>query len=218
MWFILNSHTPVMQHKCHHSVFQGFLHPLPFLLLGISSINCAPQFSAQLKPFFNFGGFNVLAQNGRDAFNAIDVRARAPKPSNAALRIEPVVVFTTTSTTPAPPPPTTVRPTTSAAPSTTTTAPPPTTTTPPPATTTNTPTTTTVQITTTTAASTTAAKIEEDPENSAESIKDLQDVSDETLDKLIVLDPIAVGETISVNEESQFDGMNIVDFDSESLI
>eukprot|EP00090_Calanus_glacialis_P000871 TRINITY_DN10622_c0_g1_i1.p1 TRINITY_DN10622_c0_g1~~TRINITY_DN10622_c0_g1_i1.p1 ORF type:complete len:194 (-),score=67.00 TRINITY_DN10622_c0_g1_i1:145-726(-) len=191
-----------------------FLHPLPFLLLGISSINCAPQFSAQLKPFFNFGGFNVLAHNGRDAFNAIDVRARAPKPSNAALRIEPVVASTTTP----PPPTTTARPTASAAPSTTTTAPPPTTTTPPLTTATNPPTTTTVQIKTTTAASTNAVKIEDDQENSAESIKDLQDVSDETLDKLIVLDPIAFGETISVNDEPQQDGMNIVDFDSESLI
>merc|ERR1712083_608565 len=55
-------------------------------------------------------------------------------------------------------------------------------------------------------------------ETEADSLKDLQDVDDETLEKLVVLDPIAVGETISVNDEPQHDTMNIVDFDSESLL
>merc|ERR1719356_1585874 len=89
-----------------------------YLVLNIDNIDTAPQFSAQLKPFFSFQGFDVLAHNERDAFNAIDHRARPRKPVSAALKIEPVVVSTTGytntaySTTLAPPPP----PTSTAAP------------------------------------------------------------------------------------------------------
>merc|ERR1719206_1317118 len=55
-------------------------------------------------------------------------------------------------------------------------------------------------------------------ETEADSLKDLQDVDDETLEKLVVLDPVAVGETISVDDGPQHDTMNIVDFALESLL
>merc|ERR1711892_925855 len=166
-----------------------FLLPVFFLFLSISSIHCAPQFSGQLRPFYSFRSFTVVAPHGEDALNAIEVNARAPKPSSAPLRIEPLVETTaattptTTSTTSTQPPPTTARPTTTTeSPTTTRTS------------------TTDFQVQTTTIVSTTDTADEEAVQNEAETLKDLQDVSDETLNKLIVLDPIAVGETISVND------------------
>merc|ERR1712123_183426 len=182
-----------------------FLLPVFFLFLSISSIHCAPQFSGQLRPFYSFRSFTVVAPHGEDALNAIAVNARAPKPSSAPLRIEPLVETTaattptsTTSTTTTQPPPTTARPTT----------------------TTESPTTTTTDfpVQKTTIVSTTDTVDEEVVQNEAETLKDLQDVSDETLNKLIVLDPIAVGETISVNDGPQHESMNIVDFDTISLL
>merc|ERR1712128_85859 len=182
-----------------------FLLPVFFLFLSISSIHCAPQFSGQLRPFYSFRSFTVVAPHGEDALNAIAVNARAPKPSSAPLRIEPLVETTaattpttTTSTTSTQPPPTTARPTT----------------------TTESPTTSTTDfpVQTTTIVSTTDTADEEAVQNEAETLKDLQDVSDETLNKLIVLDPIAVGETISVNDGPQHESMNIVDFDTISLL
>merc|ERR1711892_1174287 len=174
-----------------------FLLPVFFLFLSISSIHCAPQFSGQLRPFYSFISFTVVAPHGEDALNAIEVNARAPKPSSAPLRIEPLVETTaattpttTTSTTSTQPPPTTARPTT----------------------------TTDFPVQTTTIVSTTDTVDEEAVQNEAETLKDLQDVSDETLNKLIVLDPIAVGETISVNDGPQHESMNIVDFDTISLL
>merc|ERR1711892_1100166 len=94
--------------------------PVFFFFLGISTINSAPQFSGQLKPFFNFRGFTVVANNGRDAFNSINVRTRLTKPSAAALRVEPVVVSTTKAAVPTVSTTTTTAPTTTATPSTTT--------------------------------------------------------------------------------------------------
>merc|ERR1711892_596676 len=90
-----------------------FLLPVFFLFLSISSIHCAPQFSGQLRPFYSFRSFTVVAPHGEDALNAIAVNARAPKPSSAPLRIEPLVE-TTAATTPTTtqPPPTTQPPTT----------------------------------------------------------------------------------------------------------
>merc|ERR1712106_1271961 len=184
-----------------------FLLPVFFLFLSISSIHCAPQFSGQLRPFYSFRSFTVVAPHGEDALNAIAVNARAPKPSSAPLRIEPLVETTaattpttTTSTTTTQPPPTTVRPTTTTElPTTTTTS-------------------TDSPVQTTTIVSTTDTADEEDVQKEAETLKDLQDVSDETLNKLIVLDPIAVGETISVNDGPQHESMNIVDFDTISLL
>merc|ERR1712123_355961 len=175
-----------------------FLLPVFFLFLSISSIHCAPQFSGQLRPFYSFRSFTVVAPHGEDALNAIAVNARAPKPSSAPLRIEPLVETTaattpttTTSTTSTQPPPTTARPRT---------------------------TTTDFPVQTTTIVSTTDTADEEGVQNEAETLKDLQDVSDETLNKLIVLDPIADGETISVNDGPQHESMNIVDFDTISLL
>merc|ERR1711892_842894 len=169
-----------------------FLLPVFFLFLSISSIHCAPQFSGQLRPFYSFRSFTVVAPHGEDALNAIAVNARAPKPSSAPLRIEPLVETTaattptTTSSTTTQPPPTSARPTTKTeSPTTTTTS------------------TTDFPIQTTTIVSTTDTADEEGVQNEAETLKDLQDVSDETLNKLIVLDPIAVGETISVNDGPQ---------------
>merc|ERR1711892_625902 len=99
-----------------------FLLPVFFLFLSISSIHCAPQFSGQLRPFYSFRSFTVVAPHGEDALNAIAVNARAPKPSSAPLRIEPLVE-TTAATTPTQPPPTTARPTTTTeSPTTTTTS------------------------------------------------------------------------------------------------
>merc|ERR1711892_1637702 len=172
--------------------------PVFFFFLGISTINSAPQFSGQLKPFFNFRGFTVVANNGRDAFNSINVRTRLTKPSTAALRVEPVVVSTTKAAT------TTV--------STTATATEPTTTT--------TPSTTPVtDAPTTTTSTTSAAPItkEEILKMAVERLKGLEDISDETADKLVVLDPIVVGETISVDEGPNQNGMNIVNFDADSV-
>merc|ERR1711892_865974 len=150
--------------------------PVFFFFLGISTINSAPQFSGQLKPFFNFRGFTVVANNGRDAFNSINVRTRLTKPSTAALRVEPVVVSTTKAAVP------------------------------------------TVSTTTTTA-TTSAAPItkEEILKMAVERLKGLEDISDETADKLVVLDPIVVGETISVDEGPNQNGMNIVNFDADSV-
>merc|ERR1711892_1628206 len=99
-----------------------FLLPVFFLFLSISSIHCAPQFSGQLRPFYSFRSFTVVAPHGENA--------RAPKPSSAPLRIEPLVETTaattpttTTSTTSTQPPPTTARPTTTTeSPTTTTTS------------------------------------------------------------------------------------------------
>merc|ERR1711892_1243257 len=164
-----------------------FLLPVFFLFLSISSIHCAPQFSGQLRPFYSFRSFTVVAPHGEDALNAIAVNARAPKPSSAPLRIEPLVETTAATT-----------PTTTT--STTTTS------------------TTDFPLQTTTIVSTTDTADEEGVQNEAETLKDLQDVSDETLNKLIVLDPIAVGETISVNDGPQHESMNIVDFDTISLL
>merc|ERR1712123_235362 len=180
-----------------------FLLPVFFLFLSISSIHCAPQFSGQLRPFYSFRSFTVVAPHGEDALNAIAVNARAPKPSSAPLRIEPLVETTaaTTPTTSTQPPPTTARQTTTTeSPTTTTTS------------------TTDFPVQITTIVSTTDTADEEGVQNEAETLKDLQDVSDETLNKLIVLDPIAVGETISVNDGPQHESMNIVDFDTISLL
>merc|ERR1712123_190425 len=173
-----------------------FLLPVFFLFLSISSIHCAPQFSGQLRPFYSFRSFTVVAPHGEDALNAIAVNARAPKPSSAPLRIEPLVETTAATT-----------PTTTARPTTTTESP-----------TTTTTSTTDFPVQTTTIVSTTDTADEEAVQNEAETLKDLQDVSDETLNKLIVLDPIAVGETISVNDGPQHESMNIVDFDTISLL
>merc|ERR1712123_461501 len=177
-----------------------FLLPVFFLFLSNFSIHCAPQFSGQLRPFYSFRSFTVVAPHGEDALNAIAVNARAPKPSSAPLRIEPLVETTaattpttTTSTTSTQPPPTTARQTTTTA-------------------------TTDFPVQITTIVSTTDTADEEGVQNEAETLKDLQDVSDETLNKLIVLDPIAVGETISVNDGPQHESMNIFDFDTISLL
>merc|ERR1711892_862627 len=169
--------------------------PVFFFFLGISTINSAPQFSGQLKPFFNFRGFTVVANNGRDAFNSINVRTRLTKPSAAPLRVEPVVVSTTKAAT-------TTASTTE------------------PTTTTTTPSTTTVTDAPITTTSTTpAAPItkEEILKMAVERLKGLEDISDETADKLVVLDPIVVGETISVDEGPNQNGMNIVNFDADSV-
>merc|ERR1712128_110565 len=97
---------------------RDFLLPVFFLFLSTSSIHCAPQFSGQLRPFYSYRSFTVVAPHGEDSLNAIAVNARAPKPSSAPLRIEPLVETTaattpttTTSTTTTQPPPTTARPT-----------------------------------------------------------------------------------------------------------
>merc|ERR1719206_1228774 len=154
--------------------------PLLFCFLTISTINCAPQFFGRLKPFYSFQNFRVQSQDERDSENDINVNAKAPKPSSASLRIEPVSDKTTTS-----PHPqttslgTTIKPTPD------------------------------VGFTTV---------VEDVNEAEADSLKDLQDVDDETLEKLVVLDPIAVGDTISVDDGPQHDTMNIVDFASESLL
>merc|ERR1711892_1531447 len=178
--------------------------PVFFFFLGISKINSAPQFSGQLKPFFNFRGFTVVANNGRDAFNSINVRTRLTKPSAAALRVEPVVVSTTKAAVP------TVSTTTTTAPTTTATTTEPTTT----------PSTTTVTdapITTTSTTSAAPITKEEILKMAVERLKGLEDISDETADKLVVLDPIVVGETISVDEGPNQNGMNIVNFDADSV-
>merc|ERR1711892_121466 len=183
--------------------------PVFFFFLGISTINSAPQFSGQLKPFFNFRGFTVVANNGRDAFNSINVRTRLTKPSAAPLRVEPVVVSTTKAAT-------TIRTVSK----TTTTAPTTTASTTEPTTTTTTPSTTTVTDAPITTTSTTpAAPItkEEILKMAVERLKGLEDISDETADKLVVLDPIVVGETISVDEGPNQNGMNIVNFDADSV-
>ena len=190
--------------KYHSPLFQVFLLPVFFLFMSNSSIHCAPQFSGQLRPFYSFRSFTVVAPHGEDALNAIAVNARAPKPSSAPLRIEPVVETTAasiTTTTTAQPPPTTASPTTTTEPLTTTTA-----------------STTHSPVQTTTIVSTTDTADDEGVQNEAKTLKDLQDVSDETLNKLVVLDPIAVGETISVNDGPQHENMNIVDFDTISLL
>merc|ERR1719206_849080 len=155
---------------------------LLFCFLTISTINCAPQFLGRLKPFYSFQNFRVLSQDERDSENDINVNAKAPKPSTASLRIEPVPLPTDKTT--APPPQTTslgttINPTPD------------------------------VGFTTV---------VEDVNETEADTLKDLQDVDDETLEKLVVLDPIAVGVTISVDDGPQHDAMNIVDFGSESLL
>merc|ERR1719206_1155520 len=150
--------------------------PLLFCFLTISTINCAPQFFGRLKPFYSFQNFRVLSQDERDSENDINVNAKAPKPSSASLRIEPVSLPAATTTTSLG---TTIKPTPD------------------------------VGFTTV---------VEDVNETEADSLKDLQDVTDETLEKLVVLDPIAVGVTISVDDGPQHDTMNIVDFASESLL
>merc|ERR1719477_182821 len=156
---------------------------LLFCFLTISTINCAPQFLGRLKPFYSFQNFRVLSQDERDSENDINVSAKAPKPSSASLRIEPVSLLAATTTTSPHPPTTSLGTTIKPTPD--------------------------VGFTTV---------VEDVNETEADSLKDLQDVDDETLEKLVVLDPIAVGETISVDDGPQHDTMNIVDFASESLL
>merc|ERR1719206_522350 len=152
---------------------------LLFCFLTISTINCAPQFFGRLKPFYSFQNFRVQSQDERDSENDINVNAKAPKPSSASLRIEPVSLPTATTTSQTTSLGTTIKPTPD------------------------------VAFTTV---------VEDVNETEADSLKDLQDVDDETLEKLVVLDPIAVGETISVDDGPQHDTMNIVDFASESFL
>merc|ERR1719187_3177422 len=93
--------------------------PFFFCFFSFCSIDCAPQFFGQLKPFYSFNTFRVVSPHGRDAENTIDVNARAPKPSSAPLRIASTAP-TSTTTTPVPSTrPTTTTTTTTTKPSTT---------------------------------------------------------------------------------------------------